>query len=155
MSIDYTDLLDTAIGPNGNKIAVIAEKGSDNKFRIPAVIRNSAGTEIFTPEKPGAVAISGSIAQEFEQITIDATSGGIGLTSEKYGTKKKVVIQVESAPIRFRFDGGAPTATVGYLAYIGSIIELESNEDIANFKAIRSSDVNAKITCTYSNCRGE
>lgn len=35
MSVNHTDALDTAIGPNGEPVAIIAEKGPNGKFRLP------------------------------------------------------------------------------------------------------------------------
>jgi hypothetical protein len=90
-------------------------------------------------------------ANNFEQVTVDATAGGVKLTANKYGTSKKASVTVETAQIRFRVDGGVPTTTVGHLADIGDEISLESNEDIVNFKAIRVSSTSALITVTYSN----
>ena len=95
--------------------------------------------------------IWGSKADGFEQLTIDATVGGIALTAATYGNAPKAVITVETAQIRFRIDGGVPTATVGHIADIGDQIELSSVEDIANFRAIRTGSVSAVISATYSN----
>ena len=95
--------------------------------------------------------IWGSKADGFEQITIDATVGGKALTAATYGNAPKAIITIETAQIRFRVDGGAPTATIGHIADIGDQIELNSVEDIANFKAIRTGSVSAVISVTYSN----
>ena len=94
--------------------------------------------------------INGSLANEFEQLTIDATVAGIPLAPAKYTINTKAFITVETAPIRFRIDGVAPTATVGHLLNIGDSAELDSASNIANFKAIRTTGVSAVINCTYS-----
>jgi hypothetical protein len=94
--------------------------------------------------------IWGSKAFDFEQITIDATAGGKALTATTYDNATKALITVETAQIRFRVDGEAPTETVGHIADIGDKIELDSAEDIANFHAIRAGATSAVISVTYS-----
>ena len=86
----------------------------------------------------------------FEQATIDNTVGGIALTAEKYGDSLRAYMTVEGAAIRFRVDGGAPTATVGHLANDGDKMLLESASDIKNFKAIRITTTSAVINVSYS-----
>lgn len=95
--------------------------------------------------------IWGSRAGGFEQVTVDAAVGGKSLTAATYGNSQKASITVETAQIRFRTDGGVPTATVGHLADADDLIELESAEDIANFRAIRTGATSAVISVTYSN----
>ena len=96
------------------------------------------------------VQLSGSKATEYESITVDNTVGGKTCTTAKVGTSTKAFITVETAQIRFTVDGAAPTTTVGHLANEGDIIELDSAEDIAAFRAIRTGSVSATIHCTYS-----
>jgi outer membrane receptor protein involved in Fe transport len=97
-----------------------------------------------------STSIIGSLANDDEQLTIDNTVGGISLSPAKYGTSTKAFIQVETAPIRFRINGSAPTSTLGTLLEIGDSLELDSIDDIANFKVIRTTAVNATINCIYS-----
>ena len=89
-------------------------------------------------------------AQAFEKITVDNTVGGKALTSGTFGTRRYAYIQVETAPMRFRIDGGAPTTTDGHLVNPGDAIPLDSNEDITAFRAIRTTATNAVIQVTYS-----
>lgn len=96
------------------------------------------------------VSVTGSLTNDDEQLTIDATVGGITLTSAKYGTSTKALIQVETASIRYRTNGSAPTTTLGTLLNAGDILTLDSAGDIANFKAIRTGATSAVINCTYS-----
>ena len=83
----------------------------------------------------------------FEQLTVADTAKT--LTAATYGLAKRSVITVETAQIRFRTDGTAPTAAVGHLADIGDSVTLESAEDIANFKAIRTGAVSAVLNVSY------
>jgi len=85
----------------------------------------------------------------FEQVTVDNTAGGKGLTAATYDASKRAVITVETAQIRYRADGGAPTTTVGHIADIGDTIELESASEIANFKAIRTGANSGLISVSY------
>lgn len=95
---------------------------------------------------PVKLAGSGYHAIAFEQITISTLQI---LTSATYTNATQATIIVENAPIRYRIDSGTPTASVGMLANIEDVINLNSVEDIANFKAI-TTGANALISVTYS-----
>lgn len=84
-----------------------------------------------------------------EQITVDATVGGKALTGATYGTARYAEITVETADIRITTDGTPPTATFGHKVGTGDTIKLQSNEEIAAFRAIRTGSVSAVITATY------
>ena len=90
-----------------------------------------------------------------EELTIDATVGGIALTAATYAASsgwpmaQKAVIQVLSASIRVRIDGTAPTSTTGFAESPGSSFELNGEAEIVNFRAIRSSSSSAKIIVDY------
>lgn len=88
-------------------------------------------------------------SEAFEQLTIDATVGGIALTSVTYGTARYAEISIDDADIRFTVDGTPPTATLGHLVGPGDIVRLDSNEDIAAFRAIRAGGTSAKINVSY------
>lgn len=99
----------------------------------------------------GNVGIVGSNASAFEQVTVDATAGGIGLTALTFGTKTKATIIVEVAQIRFKVDGvAAVTASAGMLADIGNVILLDTLADITAFRAIRTGGTSGVISVTYS-----
>lgn len=89
----------------------------------------------------------------FEQLTVDATVGGIALTGATYGTARYAEITVDTADIRFTVDGTAPTATLGHLVGPRDIIRLESNEDIVAFRAIRTGSTSAKINASYQDLK--
>jgi len=96
------------------------------------------------------VKLLGNVASEHESLTIDDTAGGIALTASKYGTCTKALITVETAQIRFTVDGTAPTATVGHVLNPGDNLDIDSNEDVAAFRAIRTGSISGVIQCTYS-----
>jgi len=93
--------------------------------------------------------IYGSTPIGYEQLTVDATVGGIALTASKYGTAKSAVIFIEAADIRARIDGGAPTTTLGNPFYADDEIDLYTPEAIANFRAIRTGTTSAVINVNY------
>jgi len=93
------------------------------------------------------VKLLGSIATNKEVVTVGDTVAS--LTEAKYGANTKAALQVQVAPLRYWQTGDDPTGTEGFLAQPGDIIFLDSAENIANFKAIRIIDTNAKLTCQY------
>jgi hypothetical protein len=97
--------------------------------------------------------IWGMKAFDFEQVIVDNTAGGVGLTAAKYAKAAMAYITIDGADgltLRYRYDGGAPTSSIGHLAYTGDPIVLESAEDIANFKAIRTGSTSLTLNITYS-----
>lgn len=89
---------------------------------------------------------------DFETITVDNTSGGVSLTSSKVNTtppRKKAFITAESAQIRYRFDGTAPTASVGHLMNPMDSLVLEGFFQMNNFKAIRVGANSGTIMVSY------
>ena len=127
-----------------------SDKELRSRLEIPVMPVDSSGVEKFTATNPAVMQLSGSIASEYESLTIDNTAGGIALTAAKYGTCRKAFITVETAQIRYTYDGTPPTTTVGHLANAYDIIDLTSAEDIAAFRAIRVGSVSGTIHCTYS-----
>ena len=67
----------------------------------------------------------------------------------------RALVSVESAAIRYRFDGTAPTSSVGHPLNVGDSFTLEGLDDILNFKAIRdvAATGDATITVTYVNAK--
>jgi hypothetical protein len=95
-------------------------------------------------------------AGDFETITISSTS--LGFTAAKTTiaqaggfTKRavKVLVTVESNPIRIRLDGTAPTASVGHLLNAGDSYLVEGEGNVTNFRMIRQSGTDATVMCSY------
>lgn len=63
------------------------------------------------------------------------------------GDIRRVVCSVETASIRFRLDGVAPTSSVGHLMSVGDTFSIDA-EDVANFKAIKVSGT-GNIAASY------
>lgn len=85
----------------------------------------------------------------FETVTVAGTA--VGLTSTTYaptGSQQmsNCLARTESAEIRIRVDGTAPTASVGLLVSVGDTFEIASNADLAALKMIRTGSVSATVT---------
>ena len=91
--------------------------------------------------------MKGYKASAFESVTVDDTA--TALTSGTYGDAVRAVITCEDAQIRFRVDGSDPTSSVGHILDSGSLLMLESNDDIAAFRAIRTGSSDGTLMVTY------
>jgi len=92
------------------------------------------------------------VAYDREDITVDNTVGGVGLTSSKLETIPRpirLIITVESAQIRYTYDGTAPTSTLGHLVNAQDVLIVEGLSNMKNFKAIRTTANNGKLVVTY------
>ncbi len=88
----------------------------------------------------------------YETITVADTA--VGLTSATYKPSEKffavkAILTLETAQIRFRIDGTAPTSTEGHLLEVGEILTLESYDEISKFKAIRTGGTSGTLRVTY------
>lgn len=101
-------------------------------------------------------------AYDYDDIVVDNTVGGVGLTATKLkptstqvardlGRARMVVIQVENADARYTVHtGGAPVAGgPGHLLPNGSILTLANQNILSNFRIIRETVTNATIRVTY------
>jgi hypothetical protein len=94
--------------------------------------------------------VRGTQVIAFEQVTVDDTAAGTGLTAATYGDATNALISVDSADIRYRLDGEAPTAMSGHQVNSGATLTLQSAADIANFKAISTTTDSAVLSVSYS-----
>jgi hypothetical protein len=88
----------------------------------------------------------------FETIVVSNSVKTLNSEIYKHGFEKATVASlfVAGGDIRYRVDGGEPTALVGIPAFDGDGINLEGHNEIKFFKAIRSGAVDATISCDYS-----
>lgn len=85
-----------------------------------------------------------------EDITVAASSVGLTLTNVTATPPvKKVELFVETAQIRFRQDGSAPTSAVGEVANPFDRIYLWGPEQAYKFRAIRTGGTSANIRARY------
>lgn len=97
----------------------------------------------------------------YEQVTLDATAGGIALTSATYNptvvdspsgmTRAELaIINCQTAQARYRVDGvAAVTASLGMIVNPGDTLQVYSFANIAAFRGIRTTGVSAVCDVTY------
>ena len=94
--------------------------------------------------------LNGLPTVDYESLTV--SSSAVSLTQSKYDRVPPVVgaiVTVDTAPIRWRKDGTAPTATEGqFMIPTGDPLIL-LGPDLPNFKAIRFGSSNATIRVHY------
>jgi hypothetical protein len=90
----------------------------------------------------------------FEQITVAGSAIGFTAATVSAGAGHPqalfAVCRVETAPIRYRFDGGTQTSTVGTFANPGDVIPMQGADALQNFLAIRVTSTSGQLDCTYS-----
>lgn len=79
----------------------------------------------------------------FENVTIDNTAAGIGFlaaTITPVGVPIMTVCsgKLETAQIRYRYDGTAPTTTIGALIDVGDVVTIRGYGYLQAFRAIRT-----------------
>ena len=84
-------------------------------------------------------------AYNFETVSITTSSTTITSTVGLMNAHR-AVITCEGDQIRFRYDGTAPTSTVGHILNPGDKLILEGRSNILSFRAIRSSAATADAT---------
>ena len=86
----------------------------------------------------------------FETITVSSTA--LALTENLVENADVALLTLESASVRYRLDGIAPTATVGHLMSAGDVIKLNSFWELDQFRVIMVS-VAATLTVSYGQRR--
>ena len=89
----------------------------------------------------------------FEKLTVSNVSKALSaeIYSKNSGLEccNKATLLVEDANIRYRVDGGDPTATLGLLANSGDVISLIGRSELKLFRAIRTALTDASLSCDY------
>lgn len=84
------------------------------------------------------------VAQQFatfEQLTVGATAVGISATTinpSGQGQMEQCTARLETAQVRFRWDGTAPTSSVGTLLEVGDVLPPFSTATAIQLKLIRT-----------------
>ena len=96
-------------------------------------------------------------AYDYEAITVSTAS--IGCTAAKLSytptlgnirKAEEILATVETDSVRYRFDGGTPTAAIGHLAGPGTVISVKGSGNIERFRMIRvTTDASVKVTYSY------
>ena len=93
------------------------------------------------------MAIDHEVAFSYQTVTVSTTAVGVtAVVNAKVA--HRAVITVETAQIRFRYDGTAPSSSVGHILNAGDRIILEGRNNIGNFLAIRTGGTDATIQVT-------
>jgi hypothetical protein len=61
----------------------------------------------------------------------------------------RAVMTLETAQVRYRYDGTNPTSSEGHLLEIGETLVLEGAANIDKFKAIRTGSTDGTLKVTY------
>ncbi len=93
------------------------------------------------------VEVAGTTPFAHETITVADTA--VGLDANTYLNAEWAAITSETARMRYRVDGTAPTSTAGHLKGAWDTIWLNNATQIANFKAIRTGGTSATLHITY------
>ncbi|MEE9149976.1 MAG: hypothetical protein V3U27_21570 [Candidatus Tectomicrobia bacterium] len=93
------------------------------------------------------------MAIDFESLTISSSAVSITATIIDQH-HDDALITVETAAVRFRIDGTAPTATVGHVLEVGDILELRGVGEIGKFQAIRRDGSDATLRVSTGTVTG-
>mgnify|MGYP001565455341 CR=1 FL=1 len=83
----------------------------------------------------------------FEALSVTNTS--VALTAATYLGATHAHIYCDIAAVRVRFDGTAPTTTVGLAVEVGDELYLDELYEISNFRAIREGGTSATLQVHY------
>lgn len=100
------------------------------------------------------MAISTTTASAFNNATVSNTAlelTDVGFTAAEVKAADRMRVTVETNAIRYRYDGTAPTASVGHLLATGSVLILDGHNNIANFQVIADSSDGAVMVTLESN----
>lgn len=94
---------------------------------------------------------------DFEQIPVDATSGGVKFTVSKITPANQPPMTyadcaLRTAEISYLYVDPAKvtvTSTVGQLLEPGSHLYIYKREDLLNFRAVRTTSTSGQLDCTY------
>lgn len=142
--------LKKTIVPDGVPMLGVAETTvpaiSDQDLRPPSIDPATGGTRVanVSTVPPGVTRVG-----NYQQITVDATAGGVALTNVP-AAAKFALLMVETAAIRWRDDGTGPTAAVGMPIAAGSGLWYDAGQaGLVAFRAIRQAGVSAVLNVTY------
>jgi hypothetical protein len=94
-----------------------------------------------------------TVGYDAESLTVDTNLNV--LTASKYkdsvssGGATDAFITLETANMRYRYDGGSPTSSVGHILYDGGVLILKGQNQMSNFKFIQTGANSGSIYVTY------
>ena len=84
----------------------------------------------------------------FESITVSTAVKSF--TAATMNNARVATCTTETDSIRYRFDSGDPTSSVGHSVAANSSLTVYGINNLKNFKMIRSGSGDATVRCTYS-----
>lgn len=88
-----------------------------------------------------------TVTNAVQVLTASIYKPSTSITKNSDKPAARAIITIETDQIRYRYDGGNPSATVGHLMSPGDIILLVGEFAIKNFKAFRvTTDASIKVT---------
>lgn len=78
------------------------------------------------------------------------TLSDLGFTDEQIKRANTALITRENFGLRYRYDGGVPTGTIGHVLASGERLELFGNANVRNLQVIRSTANDSIVTVTLS-----
>lgn len=91
--------------------------------------------------------MQGEVYHAFE--TLSVAGSAVGFTAATYGAATLARVHVATARVRYRMDGTNPTASVGEPLEIGSIIELDSADQVQRIRFISMDGGTASLSCHF------
>lgn len=91
-----------------------------------------------------AAALTDPQWRTFEALTVSSTVVGFATLSED---DRFAFVTCESAAVRYRLDGGAPTTTTGHVIEAGDIVRFSGN--LTQIRFIRRDGVDATLSCSF------
>jgi hypothetical protein len=82
----------------------------------------------------------------FQQVTV--STAALALSVRSLTSAQRAWITVETAAIRYRYDGLDPSTTVGHRLAAGGTLELLGSTSITQFKMIRDGATDATVAYT-------
>lgn len=90
-----------------------------------------------------AAPVAAQRVQRYEQLTVGAAA--VGITASTLSGMGACLVRLETAQIRWRADGTAPTAAIGTLLEIGDVLTLNNIIDARNYQFIRTGAVSGVL----------
>jgi hypothetical protein len=95
--------------------------------------------------------INTTIGFDFDDATVSSTALSlvdVGFTQAEVDQADRARITVATQAIRYRYDGGAPTASLGHLAAADTSFVIEGNQNIQQLKLIRATGADGAVSVT-------
>ena len=89
----------------------------------------------------------------FEQITVAGTAIGFTatrITPPGFNQATRADCRLETAQVRYTYDGTTPTSAVGTLLEVGDTIRVDGHDLLVLFRAIRTGGTSGQLDCHYT-----